>query len=487
MRTVFKYCFLFSLAISLSACRHDEAIPKYGNYPSQIGRLISTKCAVSGCHDNISKDAAGGLSLETWKDLFNGYNNGPAIVPFRPDFSTLLFSVNTFSDLGVQLSPTMPYNQKALSKDEVILLRDWIANGAPDKDGNILFADNGDRQKIYLTNQGCDVVAVFDRETGILMRYINVGATAGIESPHNIKMSPDKKYWYVIFTNGSVIQRYDASNDSYAGSVTIGSGNWNTFTVSNDGTKGFAVDWSANGKVAYVDLKNMNLLHTWTGSMLFEYPHGSAINATDDTLYLTGQTGNFIYKVPVSDPASPIQVSMQTGLPATSTSTLDIHEILFSPDHSKYFITCQKTNELRIIKTSNDSVLKVINTGIYPVEIALSSIKGYLFVTCMEDTVFNPQGRGCVTVIDYNSNTFIKNIYTGFQPHGISVDDVFGLVYVANRNVNPSGPAPHHTGTCGGRNGYVSYIDLNSLVLKKLGLNDKRTEVSVDPYSMTVR
>lgn len=469
------------------SCKHDEPIPNYSSFPSKVARIISTKCAVRGCHDNVSKDAVGGLSLESWTDLFNGYNNGPAVVPFRPDYSTFLFSINTFSDLGVQLAPTMPYNQQALTKDEVILLRDWIAGGAPDKNGKILFVDNSAREKIYLTNQGCDVVAVFDRTTGILMRYIDVGAKAGTESPHNIKMSPDKKYWYVIFTNGTIIQKYDASTDTYVGSATIGSGNWNTFTVSNDGTKGFAVDWSANGKVAYVDLKNMSLIQTWSGTMLFEYPHGSAINATDDTLYLTGQSGNFIYKVPVADPSSTIQVSLQTGMPPSTTASLNIHELIFNPDHSKYFVTCQFSNEVRIVNTKNDSVLKVIPTGNSPVEMSLSPSNGYLFVTCMEDTVFNPPGRGCVSIINYNTNTFIKNIYTGYQPHGIVVDETNNLVYVGNRNINPNGPAPHHVFFCGGRNGYVTYIDLTTLTMKKLGLNDKRTEVSVDPYSMTIR
>lgn len=36
------------------------------------------------------------------------------------------------------------------------------------------------------------------------------------------------------------------------------------------------------------------------------------------------------------------------------------------------------------------------------------------------------------------------------------------LVYVANRNAVADGPAPHHSTECGGRNGYVTTIDLNT-------------------------
>lgn len=35
------------------------------NYPPEIASLITTKCAVAGCHNDISKAGAAGLSLET--------------------------------------------------------------------------------------------------------------------------------------------------------------------------------------------------------------------------------------------------------------------------------------------------------------------------------------------------------------------------------------------------------------------------------------
>ncbi|MFM7729348.1 MAG: hypothetical protein ACKO7B_21800, partial [Flavobacteriales bacterium] len=51
------------------------------------------------------------------------------------------------------------------------------------------------------------------------------------------------------------------------------------------------------------------------------------------------------------------------------------------------------------------------------------------------------------------------------QPHGIAVDDDHELVYVANLNIDSNGPAPHHVSDCGGRNGYVTCINQQTLQL----------------------
>jgi DNA-binding beta-propeller fold protein YncE len=95
--------------------------------------------------------------------------------------------------------------------------------------------------------------------------------------------------------------------------------------------------------------------------------------------------------------------------------------------------------------------------------------------------------RGSIAVIDISSNTFVTSIYSGHQPHGIALDDSKNLVFVANRNKSSDGPAPHHSGGCGGRNGYMTFINMTSLTLFQEGGSDKKVEVSVDPYSVAVR
>ena len=303
------YIALYIICCLFNSCTHEKGEPSYAGtgYPDDIGKIIVLKCATTGCHDAKSKGAAGGLSLETWNKMFEGSNGGAVVIPYRPDYSTLIYYTNTYSDIGsIQLTPTMPYNSNKLSHEEVLLLNNWILQGAPNAQGLVKFSDNVSRKKVYTGNQGCDEVTVFDSESMLAMRYVTVGANGNIEGPHMIKVAPNNAFWCTSFIGGQYFQKYSTNDNSLLGQVNIGSGSWNTFAISSDSEKAYVIDWSASGKIATVDLVNM------TAEVIggFQFPHGSALNATDNVLYVTAQTGNFIYKIPVEDFSSYEQISM---------------------------------------------------------------------------------------------------------------------------------------------------------------------------------
>ena len=165
-------------------------------------------------------------------------------------------------------------------------------------------------------------------------------------------------------------------------------------------------------------------------------------------------------------------------------SNVQPHDAAFSPDGTKYFVTCQATDEVRVFDTKTHKLLAAIPTGNFPQELSVSTSTNYLFVTCMEDVTINtnPKSKGVITVIDYSNYTVVKNINAVYQPHGIAVDDENKLVYVANRNIDTFGPAPHHTSVCGGRNGIMQIISLETLQS-----TTKLTELSADPYFISIR
>jgi DNA-binding beta-propeller fold protein YncE len=483
-----RYILIFLLILTLTnSCKKDPPIidiSKTG-YPKEIGELIIKNCAVSGCHNDISKNAAGGLSLSTWDKLFEGTRNGSVVIPYKHSLSTLFLFTNTYNELGVSNLPTMPINGKPLSKEQVKMIRDWINKGAPNNKGEIKFADNPNRKKYYVTNQGCDLVYVFDSETDLAMRVVEVGNNTAIESPHMVKVSPDGKHWYVCFTNGNSFQKFRTSDNRLVGEVNISLGNWNTFVITKDSKNAFVVDWSFEGRIAWVDLEKMELKKIYQGSGLLKWPHGSALSPDEKFLYVTSQTGNYIYKIDIRNPNFPDfeEISLVPGQPPSNLSSIDPHEIVFSPDGTKYFVSCQKSNEVRVFQSNNDSLIAIIETGEYPQEFSFSLTTDYLFVSCTEDRTSFPGKVGSVSIINYKTNTLVKKIHTGTQPHGIAVDDNKKLVYVAHRNIDSSGPAPHHTTECGGRNGYLTAIDLTTLELKP----NFRPEVSSDPYSISIK
>jgi DNA-binding beta-propeller fold protein YncE len=479
-QTLLTLCIIVMFA--LFACTKDSASPTFGDYPTEIGKIIIYKCATSGCHNTASYKGAADLDLTSLATLFNGSNNGSPVIPYRSDFSSLCYFINTYPDLGPINGPTMPLNKNALSREEVQTIKDWIDKGAPDVNGNIKWSDNPNRKKYYVLNQGCDVVTVFDAATQLPMRYVNVGNQPNTpESPHMIRVSPDGRYWYVIFTKNNILQKYRTSDDSFVAQTSLGPyQDWNTMTISDDSKKAYCISWQNASRLAVIDLEQMVMLHNVGSNSTFNDAHGVALNKTNDTIYITRQTGNYIYKI---DTALSGFINVPLDVPGTlpnPTQSFDPHEIIFSPDGTKYFVTCQESNEVRVMSTLGDVFITSIPTGDYPQEIAKSAIKNKLYITCQYQLSSTPNTKGCITVIDMSTYQ-ATNYSVGYIPHGVALDELNGYVIVASRNYLLGGPVPHHTGNCG-TNGFVNYFNINTMQLLS-----KKTEVASDPYSVTMR
>jgi YVTN family beta-propeller protein len=208
--------------------------------------------------------------------------------------------------------------------------------------------------------------------------------------------------------------------------------------------------------------------------------HGIALTKNSDTLYVTCQEISKILKIPVNDVSGYQDINLFPfgGAPATP---LKPHQVEFTPDYSKYIVTCQNSNEVRVMDVHTDAFITAIPVGKYPLEIAISQSRNLAFITNEEDDFFAGM-RGSVSVIDLSNNTELMKIKVGWQPHGIVVDEKRKVVYVANRNVS-GGVAPHHSSACIGTNGYLSEIDLQTLVRNP----SFKPELSVDPYAITIR
>lgn len=496
MRTSTHFILLLCLIplVLLTGCTWDDLGDENSGYPAEIGEILIHRCATSGCHTSASADAAAGLNLETWATLYLGSNGGSAVVPYAPDQSYLLFAMNTDTSNGDPvLKPTMPIGGLQLSADEYASIRNWIQEGARNARGEERFPAQSNRRKWYVINQGCDLVAVMDAASHQIMKYVSVGQSPAIESPHYVRVSKDGLYWYVIFLRlNPHIEIYSTLTDEKVGQIPIGNGSWNTMNLSADGKFAVAVsyilpDSAGTSQMVLVNMETQAVTPINLGPKL----HGSAAHPLLRRFYITEQEGDGLWYVDY-DSTGAVQaydhVDLVAGVPphVGDTVRLGPHEVYFVPDGSKYFVTCQYADEVRIYRSSDNHLLAVIPVGDQPVEFGLSPSKHLILVTVMEDqTTFGADRRkvGSVAIIDYNTNTLVKSLYTGYQPHGIVVDEESGIAIVAHRNISTDGPAPHHSGNCGGRNGYLRAIDLNTLEL----IPDFKVELVTDPYSIAVK
>jgi len=484
-----KINFLWVLVVvCFSNCTKHKAEPDHSStaYPQEVANIIINKCATAGCHNDISKNAVGGISLSSWDKLFEGNNNGSVVIPYRHDFSTLCYYINTKAANGPALQPTMPLNNDVLTDEEYNIIINWIKEGAPNNKGFVKYSDNTQRKKIYVTNQICDVIAIFDSQTLLPMRYIDVGQTLTQEFPITIKVAPDGNNWYVSFlAQTGLIQKFDAKTDSYSGKIDLGPGVWTTFDITGDSRYGFFVDNSSPGRIAYVDLNSLQVLASYTFGGNFVYPKNVIVNSNATKLIVGTEQGNFVYILDISDPLSPVIIEK----PIDGTSTVlhnqsnDPHFLIKTLDDNFCFIGCAFSNDVRVMDLQTNSVIATINLPAYPQQMDVYDEYGLLFVACPEDVNSFPGNRGSVIVIDYFAKTIVKKINAGFQPYGVGVDRSKKIVAIANSNLDSGGPAPHHSTSCGGRNGYITFIDVNTLEL----IPKKRVEVAVFPRCISVR
>jgi DNA-binding beta-propeller fold protein YncE len=487
-----KRKFPFLILLVLASCAKDKFSTKDTScYPDAVGKILVDKCATSGCHNSQSSGNANGLDYSSWENMFKGGKNGSSVIPFSTDYSYMLYFCNPDSSLGISLEPKMPFNGTPLSTDEYMTLKNWIADGAPNCQGTVNFSGNPNRKKFYVCMQPCNKVAVFDAETRVIMRYINVGNGNG--GPHQVRITPDGKYWCAVFYGGNILQVFRTDDDTEVGTISLGIGNpesWNTVSFTSDSKMAFVSNLaSPGGMVAVVDLTTMTQVIPLGG---MDYPHGTFVTNHDSMLYVTCQTGNILYKVHLKDELNQWSID-QVNL-GNLTPSMDSHEITFSPDGSRYYLSCQGRSEVRVYNAADDQLITVIPVGVKPQEFSISEKNHWLFVSCTEDSVSAGNSiaqKGSIYVIDYNSNTVVTHLYPGYQPHGLAVDEDHNVVYVANLNYD-GGPAPHHISACGGRNGYISIIDMNTLQLLNVTLPDGsqftyKNEVLQFPYFIAYR
>lgn len=110
--------------IAVQPTQTPEALPNDPRvvfFASEVRPLLTGKCM--GCHGPDAY-AASALSLTSPAGFLKGGTRGPAVVPGSPEMSLLIHAVRA------ENMPRMPFNQPALTNDQIEILKRWIREGA---------------------------------------------------------------------------------------------------------------------------------------------------------------------------------------------------------------------------------------------------------------------------------------------------------------------------------------------------------------------
>ncbi len=118
---------IVSIPIMYSACEDegikidDIIIPSSNvSYAQHIQPVFNSKCALSGCHDDASRQS--GLSLTSWLNTTASFQ---IVFPGNPDASKLVLAVE-----GRTTNPMPPPGRWPLTKNQMTGVRTWVKEGA---------------------------------------------------------------------------------------------------------------------------------------------------------------------------------------------------------------------------------------------------------------------------------------------------------------------------------------------------------------------
>lgn len=112
--------FLVILASTADLHAEDAASQEGIDFAHEVVPILKHKCGK--CHTGNQKE--GGFSTNTRETLLQGGESGPAIIPGDPTKGTLLARVSTDDEFL-----RMPPEGDPLTPDELVVLRQWVADG----------------------------------------------------------------------------------------------------------------------------------------------------------------------------------------------------------------------------------------------------------------------------------------------------------------------------------------------------------------------
>jgi len=453
-------------------------------FSDHIQPIFTSGCAVTGCHavpidsltfNAFAAPAASSMSLSRWEDIFRGGEHGSVVVPYRGNKSHLVYHLNTDTLLAPVSEPHMPLPGLNLPSDQLTTLIRWIDQGAPNDYGAIAFATFPEGE-VLATNQAEDVVAIIDIRTGLVARYVQAGlprVTAGLapQAPHNITVDPAHGLYYVNLVSVGKVLKYRMSDNALLGELS-GILSPTQVALTTTGDTGFVAQFNSQAHaIRMFDARTMELFPQTFSHPQLNKPHGVELTPDGKQLYITGNLSDNVIVLDLASGAMD-PIWLDPANPAVGT-TFQPYQTAMTRDNKYAYVSCQLTNEVRVIDRDSMKVVKSIPVGTFPLILAVTPDDRFVYVA--------NRNSGSVSVIRTSDNTVATTITgVGPQPHGVAIDAMGRYAYVTCENLSGGGPPPHHPTSGSKAPGYVVVIEIaTNTVVKRIEVANFASGVAV--------
>jgi YVTN family beta-propeller protein len=435
---------LLVISAVFTACKESPTqppivIPGEGEpivYSKHIEPIFRNSCGGSGCH--LDGENAEGLALNTWDDVMKGSESGAVVIPFAAVKSHLLQHISTDTTVAPIARPTMPMGRDPLPREQILLIKRWIAEGAKNDAGQI--ALSGDRPRVFVTNQSEDKVVVIDQATQRIARYFDVGSNPGSpikEFPHNILLSPDKHYLYVNTIKGGTVEKYDAQTFTKIGSVQVGSSPAQ-IAVTADGSTLYVSNFDVTLSQRFINKVDAATMTSTPIPDVGAAPHGVTLGKGEHFLYTANALGDNISEVDLATFDVVRRIPMSIGVPPVviGAPTYEPYQSVLSTDGTQLWVTCRTRGDVRVVDIAAGRVIDSIPVGTRPQIPAIRPGSSELWVP--------NQGSDNISIIDMSTRAVLATIQGVFgQPHAIAFNADGTMAYVSCENQKGTGSLHH--------------------------------------------
>jgi YVTN family beta-propeller protein len=313
------------------------------------------------------------------------------------------------------------------------------------------------------------------------MRYVTAGNSLPLntppQSPHNVQIDDQGRYYYVTLIRGNKLRKYDAVTNELLGEATVGTSPAHV-VLTGDGTKAYVTNFDLSlGRAFVVNTATMTVSDTIRSSNFMKGTHGARLSHDGRFLYIGNNGTDLITVVHTSNDSIVTHIPVVPDVPPFGSFSYKPYQIAVRGDDRFIYVTCNGRALVSVIERNSDETFSwrdTIRVGQNPLQCEVTRDQQFLYVC--------NQGSRSVSVINAQTNRLQTTIDSvGARPHGVDISDDSRTVYVTLENTQ-GGEPPHHPSVGSVMPAFLAIIDVGSnRVIRKIEIGGFGAGVSVYP------